>query len=374
MFHKHHANEFLRAIYLKRHLLPAIRSPKYSTFVWNCINHVAVIGSSVKINTDFSHVLNWTDANYVGELEAYASLLRELSYLASKMAMSDFVFISKLAFESSSKGAKFSSHYPGIYVSQYLINLKPYLNEFITKDDKNLTLKPPLLSDFEMEIADLQKKLERETGINDDFARRLNTEHGCRLVAEEQLKELTNRLCSILDIKQPYNTRSSATDLAKLTSETTKSIIDKVEELKTQNISLKESNSKILELEDTVKKLEHDRNSKIIELEKSIESMRETITTKDQEIEEHYDSKIKLTSEWCTKMNLYRQEVKEKFKKYKDEKIAEITLLKSKTERLDETLAELEVTRAKLIELETRQAKLDNLLSIADVADLVIEF
>jgi hypothetical protein len=73
-------------------------------------------------------------------------------------------------------------------------------------------------------------------------------------------------------------------------------------------------------------------------------------------------------------MNLYRQEVKEKFKKYKDEKIAEITLLKSKTERLDETLAELEVTRAKLIELETRQAKLDNLLSIADVADLVIEF
>ena len=43
-------------------------------------------------------------------------------------------------------------------------------------------------------------------------------------------------------------------------------------------------------------------------------------------------------------------------------------------EELYQTRAELEVTTTKLKELETRQAKLDNLLSIADVADLVIEF
>ncbi len=141
----------------------------------------------------------------------------------------------------------------------------------------------------------------------------------------------------------------------------------KIDELTNQ---LKEKDNIILSL--TTELQEH--NTKINSLTKQLEEHKSAITRLENECEEYSRKLSKATDEYCTKHNLYMKETKTKVdkivSKYKDE----ILDLKAKLTTFDEITAELEVTRENLKELETRQAKLDSLLTIANVGDLVMEF
>jgi chromosome segregation ATPase len=262
------------------------------------------------------------------------------------MPIGHFVYIIQISY-----GAGFQNAFPKLTPTKF--EVEPYLMEFASKTDKILTIPKPIkykqqCSILKDDIITRERQLARARNREFDLTERI-----------KQLKIENNTL----KIEITELNKKNYTDLEQ-------QLYDKDNDYKKLTI----------ELETTRAKLQEDQ-SKIIELEKTLTETRESINSKDQIIEKLHAEIDRLntqilhnTSEYCSKINKSTIEMKEKFNKYKDEKIAEITLLKSKIEKLDETLAELEVTRAKLQELEMRQSKLDNLLSTADVADLVIEF
>jgi hypothetical protein len=173
--------------------------------VWNCCTHISSFGrdtnnSTLKIYRDFDHILKWKDLQLEGEQVIYKNLLHDLSYLAIKMQVGNFVHIIKMAFETANHGINIEKFYPNLIDIPFIIDA--YLVEFVTSNDKRLTLQPPPNLDYKVRVIELERHLKR---VNDEHKKELanlkielKTQHSDELSHKNSIiSELNTRISEL---------------------------------------------------------------------------------------------------------------------------------------------------------------------------------